>query len=61
MKWVFRIIGNTIAGIIAMILFNVIGGFFGLGVALNIVNALIVGLLGLPGFALVLILQVLAQ
>jgi inhibitor of the pro-sigma K processing machinery len=46
-------------GFAALLLFNIAGGGFGLSVGLNVLNAGVVGLLGVPGFALLLILQML--
>ena len=59
MKWICRILGHSVIGFAALFLFNFFGGFFGLSVGLNLLSALTVGLLGIPGFALLLILQVL--
>jgi inhibitor of the pro-sigma K processing machinery len=44
-------------GFAALFAFNAAGGGLGLSVGLNAVNAGVVGLLGLPGFALILVLQ----
>jgi len=44
-------------GFAALFVFNAAGGGFGLSVGLNAVNAGVVGVLGVPGFALLLVLQ----
>ena len=56
-KWIFRLMINSALGCIGLMLFNLIGGLFGLYIGVNLVTALTVGLLGVPGFALILILQ----
>lgn len=56
-KKIFKLIGNGILGGLILLLFNTIGKYFGLGIAINPLNAIIVGLLGVPGVILLLILQ----
>ena len=57
-KKIMKLVVNGILGGIALIIFNFIGKFFGLGIALNPLNAIIVGFLGLPGVIFLLILQI---
>jgi inhibitor of the pro-sigma K processing machinery len=38
-------------------LFNFVGGFFSLSIPINALNALITGVLGVPGVILLLVLQ----
>ncbi|MBU5428005.1 pro-sigmaK processing inhibitor BofA family protein [Tissierella pigra] len=57
-KKIFKLIGNGILGGLTLFLFNTIGKYFGLGIAINPLNAIIVGLLGVPGVVLLLILQI---
>ena len=52
-----KLLLRSALGFAALFLFNAAGGSFGLSVGLNIFNAGVLGLLGLPGFALLLILQ----
>ena len=59
-KLLFRLIINTIVGFAALFLINIAGGLIGVSVAVNWLNAAIVGVLGLPGVALILLLQWLA-
>jgi len=56
-KKIFKLIINGILGGITLLVFNFIGNFFGLGIAINPLNAIIVGFLGVPGVILLLILQ----
>lgn len=58
LKKIFKLIGNGILGGITLLLFNFIGGFFGLSIMINPLNAIIVGFLGVPGVILLLILQI---
>ncbi|MDA8234472.1 MAG: pro-sigmaK processing inhibitor BofA family protein [Clostridia bacterium] len=57
-----RIIGklilNGILGGIILWIINILGGGFGIQIAINPLTALIVGFLGIPGILLLLILQV---
>ncbi len=56
-KKIFKLIINGILGGITLLVFNFIGSFFGLGIAINPLNAIIVGVLGVPGVILLLIIQ----
>lgn len=60
MKFLFKLLGNSVLGFIALFVFNAIAQNFGIGLGLNILNAVVVGVLGIPGFALLLILQALS-
>lgn len=57
LKWLARLIGNAIIGGIILYIFNFIGGFWGLNIGINVITALIVGILGIPGVVLLLVLQ----
>jgi len=56
-KFLFRMLLNTVGGFITLFLLNWVGGFIGISLGLNWFNAIIVGILGLPGVGLLLILQ----
>lgn len=58
LKKILKLIGNGILGGLTLLLFNFIGGFFGLNIMINPLNAIIVGFLGVPGVILLLILQI---
>ncbi len=58
-KILIKLLINGIIGGIALILFNLVGALFGLSIVVNPLNAIIVGILGVPGVILLLILQVL--
>ena len=44
-------------GAVILFLFNFVGGFFSLSIPINALNALITGVLGVPGVILLLVLQ----
>ena len=52
-----RFLLNTLVGGILLALFNVFGAIWGVQIGLNVVTALIVGIMGVPGVILLLILQ----
>ena len=52
-----RLLLNAVLGGIALIIVNLLGGFVGIVVGINPVTALCAGILGIPGVALLLVLQ----
>lgn len=52
-----RLLLRSLLGLGGIWLFNLAGGLIGVQVGLNLFTALTVGLLGLPGFGLLLLLQ----
>ena len=56
-RWIVKIALNTLFGFIGLFLFNLIGSLLGLSLGLNLVNALVVGVLGLPGLVLLLLVK----
>lgn len=59
LKMVFKIAVNSIAGGIVILAINYIGAYFGVMIPLNMINALVVGVLGIPGAILLLIFNIL--
>ena len=57
LKVLGRFVLNGILGGIAILLINLIGGPLGFTISLNVVSALIAGILGLPGIILLVILK----
>lgn len=57
LKIVFRLLLNTALGFLALYILNLTTSFTGLSLGLNLWNALIIGVLGVPGFFLLLLLQ----
>ncbi len=56
-RWFWKIFVNSGCGFLCLWLLNSISGFTGLLFPINSVTALIAGFLGLPGIALLAILQ----
>lgn len=56
-KVIGRLLINGIAGAIVLFLINLVGGIFGLNVAITALNALIAGFFGIPGVIVLLLLQ----
>jgi inhibitor of the pro-sigma K processing machinery len=56
-KIIWKLAINALVGGITLLLINIIGGFFGLYIKINIITALITGLFGVPGVVMILILQ----
>ena len=52
-----RLLGNTLLGFVALWAVNMTAGITGLALGLNVWNALVIGVLGLPGFVLLLLVQ----
>jgi inhibitor of the pro-sigma K processing machinery len=53
----FKLALNTILGFFALILINFFGSMIGVTIGVNLVNALVIGCLGVPGVGLLLLLK----
>jgi len=51
-SWLIRVVRNMAFGIVGILVFNLMLSVFEISVGINAVTALIVGLLGAPGFVL---------
>ncbi len=56
-KIILKLVLNTVVGFIALFALNWLGAFVGITVAVNWINAVIVGVLGVPGVALILLIN----
>ena len=56
-KPIVKILVNIAAGFALLVVFNVVGRPFHLAVGVNAVNVGVVAVLGVPGFALLLMMQ----
>lgn len=56
-KILFKFILNSIIGYIFLLIFNFFGSIFGLTLHLDIINAFIAGVFGIPGIIILLILK----
>ena len=57
LKSIFNLIVNAVIGGGVLLVINFIGSYWGFGVGVNPITALIVGLLGLPGVILLIALR----
>lgn len=57
LKTAFRLLANTLLGFLALWAVNSTAAFTGIALGLNLLNALVIGILGLPGFVLLLLTQ----
>ncbi len=57
LKALGRLLGRTGLGLAFLALFSPIGQLLGAGLGVNLFNALVLGALGAPGFALLLMLK----
>ena len=55
--WLFRLALRSSAALAVLALFSQVGHMFGIQLGVNLFNALVLGVLGLPGFGLLLMLQ----
>ena len=52
-----KLLVNTFLGFLALWTVNLTTGLTGIALGLNLLNALVIGILGLPGFVLLLLTQ----
>lgn len=57
LRVLLRLAARTLVSLLALFAFSSVGSFFGLGLGVNLANALVIGILGVPGFGLLLLLQ----
>lgn len=57
MKWIFKLLIHAISGFIVLFLVNVVGGIIGIQLDLSLINAVVVGALGIPGVILLLFIK----
>lgn len=58
-KFFGRLLLNSLLGVLALIIFNYFGRYTGAYIGVNEVTALLLGLLGIPGFIAILIVRLL--
>lgn len=56
-KWILRLIINSILGGVLIWVINLIGGTWGFHIGLNIYTSIIVGILGVPGAICMIIIK----
>ncbi len=57
LRVIARLIINGIIGGVMLAVFNLIGGYFGLYLAINPVTVLVAGLMGIPGVVLLIAIR----
>ena len=57
LKFIVKLIINGVIGGLILVTINFIGGFAGMNIIINPITSLITGFLGVPGIALIIILQ----
>ena len=57
LKLAVRLLVNTLLGFLALWAVELTAGITGIALGLNLWNALVIGVLGLPGFLLLLLVQ----
>ena len=58
-KFLGRIVLNSLIGALILIIFNYFGQYTGLYIGVNEFTALIIGILGIPGFIAILLVKLL--
>lgn len=57
LRGLLRLAGRTVAGLAGLFAFSHVGGLIGVTLGVNLVNALVLALLGAPGFGLLLMVN----
>ena len=57
LKLIFKLVVNSLLGVVLLWVFNFLGAFFNFFIPLNVVTVLIAGFLGLPGLILLVVLN----
>ena len=55
-KMIGKLIANSLLGAGLIALINIVGSGFGIGIPLNVINAIITGVLGVPGAVMLLVI-----
>ncbi len=53
-KFILKIIANSAVGALCLILFNYVGSLFGITLGVNLYSSAICGILGIPGFLMLI-------
>ena len=61
LKSIVKLIINSFLGGICIYIINMVGGNFGFHIGLNIITAMLVGFLGLPGAGLLILLKIILR
>lgn len=58
LKFISKLLLNSILGLLLIFLINSIGGSFNFHIGLNIITSIMVGIFGIPGAVLLIFLQI---
>lgn len=58
LRLALKVLLNTLLGFAALFLLNLAGGVTGFTLGLNLFNALVIGVLGVPGLVLLVLLKI---
>ena len=61
LKSIFKLVFNSVLGGVLIYIINVVGMNFGFHIGINILTSAIVGILGVPGAALLIILKIILR
>lgn len=56
-KWLFKLLLHAAVGFVALFVLNFLGTYVNISIEMNLLNALITGILGVPGVLLLLIIK----
>lgn len=57
MKWILKLLLNTGLGFVLLLIVNFVGSWVNISLGINWLNALVVGIFGLPGAALLILVN----
>lgn len=57
LRLALKLLANTLLGFLALWIVTLTSAFTDISLGLNVLNALVIGILGLPGFVLLLLVQ----
>jgi inhibitor of the pro-sigma K processing machinery len=56
-KWALKLLINSLIGFVALFIINFIGDPIGLELGINWLNAIVIGILGMPGVVLLILIK----
>ena len=57
LRWLWRLVCSSLLGFLVLALIDLLCSPFGIRIGFNLVNAVVIGILGLPGAALLLLVK----
>ncbi len=58
-KLLWKLLVNSVIGLILLMLVNFLGGYFSLSIPINLITVLVAGFLGIPGILVLICFQIL--